>query len=1089
MAFLNVEASGAGTDGGGLGGAREQVSVFQLGVSALSNPAAASKGWSGSKLYFGSFGEEGKRQPILWRVLQVPDETGSTGGILLQTDEIMTMSPFALGGGLTVIPGSGVEMKKAEGDLWSGSSIETYLNGGASGEAQDQGFLSGFSRAQVEAVLETQIAAGQDLKIGNDSYSSPAVNGKVFLLSAQEAVKEAYGYGSASSRVLKRAVSRKGQEEIWWLRSTVIVSADGASDGAPYVAVIDRDGNLTYQSLNASTVSGDVMPLFGQPVKMGVAPVLYLDASKILFLTGADWKKPGALSAVTEKTAAAASWKVTIQATDKSLSASLAGKRNGGAFERGSVVKISHTAARNVLTGANQVSALILDADGTVAYYGKINGDMSQSGSEFTISEEMKSGSYQLYVFAEKTDQGNGTDEATALGEAVSFQVSEKVTPVVTVLPTASDITYGQSLADSILSGGEVRVSVGNGAAEGKFQWKNGAMKPSVSDGGKTGYEVLFVPADQKAFNQVSFPLTLVVKKAPNPPTMPSAEISVGYDVDRVKGVSLPEGWSFQAGDMETELPAGGQVVVTAVYQDTQNYDNCMAVITIHRDGCTHKGGTATCVSSAVCEICHQPYGEKDPNHHGVTAVKGAKDATCTEAGYTGDIYCTDCGTVLTPGQSIAAPGHQFISEVTKEPTVDKEGEKTYTCSVCGYQYTETLERHIHRYEAKQVHWQGCLQYEEILYTCIECGDYYSETKPALGHDYQVTSRQEPTTEREGVIVYTCSRCGHTYTETIPKLPANASGTAAAPSKPSSGGSSKPSGGSSKPSGTSSGSSEGTVTGRMPNVEDFATLVGWDKIDRYILKSTDGSTVRIKMNGSLILPAKTLQAIQGKDIHLVLLMDEATAFHVYGKDVTGESLSDVNLKVSKDNSAIPAGLIEEAAKGRVSYPVSLAQDKDFGALLELELSLGKEYVGKIANLFHYQKDQEDGTLEYVGKGEIGEDGTALVPIARIGEYLLVIDDVAMDGSGVQTPLVTDPTQSSETTQTPEPEETETTPLSNAGQENSQARPVSPIAIVAFGLIVLGMALLLIVILRAQSLHSMESAKKKAQRREEIYNQI
>ena len=54
-------------------------------------------------------------------------------------------------------------------------------------------------------------------------------------------------------------------------------------------------------------------------------------------------------------------------------------------------------------------------------------------------------------------------------------------------------------------------------------------------------------------------------------------------------------------------------------------------------------GGTATCNAQAICEICGNPYGEKDPtNHVGGTEVRDAKAATCTENGYEGDIYCKD---------------------------------------------------------------------------------------------------------------------------------------------------------------------------------------------------------------------------------------------------------------------------------------------------------------------------------------------------------------------------------------------------------------------------------------------------------------
>ncbi len=38
---------------------------------------------------------------------------------------------------------------------------------------------------------------------------------------------------------------------------------------------------------------------------------------------------------------------------------------------------------------------------------------------------------------------------------------------------------------------------------------------------------------------------------------------------------------------------------------------------------------------------------------HKNTEVRGAKEATCAEDGYTGDTYCTDCGALVARGQVI----------------------------------------------------------------------------------------------------------------------------------------------------------------------------------------------------------------------------------------------------------------------------------------------------------------------------------------------------------------------------------------------------------------------------------------------------
>ena len=83
-----------------------------------------------------------------------------------------------------------------------------------------------------------------------------------------------------------------------------------------------------------------------------------------------------------------------------------------------------------------------------------------------------------------------------------------------------------------------------------------------------------------------------------------------------------------------------------------------------------HTGGEATCKDKAVCETCGDAYGDVDhDNHVGGTEVKNAKDATCTEEGYTGDKVCKGCGEILEKGEATGKIAHDY-----------QDGK----CSVCG---------------------------------------------------------------------------------------------------------------------------------------------------------------------------------------------------------------------------------------------------------------------------------------------------------------------------------------------------------------------------------------------------------------------
>ena len=91
---------------------------------------------------------------------------------------------------------------------------------------------------------------------------------------------------------------------------------------------------------------------------------------------------------------------------------------------------------------------------------------------------------------------------------------------------------------------------------------------------------------------------------------------------------------------------------------------------------------------------------------------------------------------------------HNYVGEVTKEPTCTEAGEKTYTCD-CGDSYTEAIPAKGHHFEDGE---------------CTDCGekdpDYHK-------HSYTETITKEPPCTEAGEKTYTCD-CGDSYTEEIP---------------------------------------------------------------------------------------------------------------------------------------------------------------------------------------------------------------------------------------------------------------------------------------------------------------------------------
>ena len=196
-----------------------------------------------------------------------------------------------------------------------------------------------------------------------------------------------------------------------------------------------------------------------------------------------------------------------------------------------------------------------------------------------------------------------------------------------------------------------------------------------------------------------------------------------------------------EAGKVSTFTTVAGSEPQQKVFEKLDLTDGKHTVkVTV--DGLAQDAKDAGVTSPKVCFDYYEVTvgGEEKPDcEHKNTEVRNQTDATCTEAGYTGDTVCKDCEVIVKAGTVIEAKGHDAETRNAKEATCTKDG---YTgdevCKVCD--------------------------------TVVEKG---TEVK-ALGHDFtEWTVEKEPTETEEGLEVRTCEHEGCEVREerAIPKLP------------------------------------------------------------------------------------------------------------------------------------------------------------------------------------------------------------------------------------------------------------------------------------------------------------------------------
>lgn len=177
----------------------------------------------------------------------------------------------------------------------------------------------------------------------------------------------------------------------------------------------------------------------------------------------------------------------------------------------------------------------------------------------YSIDSVTDAGTYDVTISAPETDNYL---EATA---EVTITVEKAAAPEI-IWPTASSITYGESLSQSILNDGSVQY--------GSFEW----AKDVAPDAGTASYEVIFTPSDTENYNweQDQYTSEISVETAKKPVSVVVENASKVYGEDDPEFAVLADGLLDDSFEFHASRAVGenvGTYEITVDFSQNPNYD------------------------------------------------------------------------------------------------------------------------------------------------------------------------------------------------------------------------------------------------------------------------------------------------------------------------------------------------------------------------------------------------------------------------------------------------------------------------------------------------------------------------------------
>jgi len=421
--------------------------------------------------------------------------------------------------------------------------------------------------------------------------------------------------------------------------------------------------------------------------------------------------------------------------------------------------------------------------------------------------------------------------------------------------------------------------------------------------------------------------------------------------------------------------------------------DSANKICNVCQSNCTHAwdGGKttkeATCkeegVKTFTCSICKDTKTESVPKLTTHT-YDNSCDTDCNVCGNTRTVthqYSTAWSKDQTSHWHVCSICTKVADKAVHTPGAAATETTAQTCTTCGYVIKAAL-GHTHKYDTAwskdaSGHWHACACGAQDSYAAHSYKNSCDTDCDTCGHTRTITHTPGP--DATATTDQTCTVCGKVLNKAtgVPSTEPPTEPSTEPPTEPDTEPSTEPP--------TEPDTEPGQPTDDLENILD------------QLLNAEAGSQVVISQS---TVTNEILEAAKGKDVSIVLSMDN---YHwtINGTDISGDTLTTIDLSVALNTQNIPTDMIDSIAGDAHTMQLSLAHNGEFGFDAALTVYVGTANAGQTGNLYYYTETE----LILIGSAVVDADGGITLPFSHASDYVLVLVETVPHNTSVWWPIV------------------------------------------------------------------------------------